>query len=636
MGNGVDNEVSNKSGNRSFEEVLSVNTERRNVLKGGLTLATTAFIAGNVPGALAANGGYGSNGYDALTNFRPVPLAEGNGAWPTISSDYQFQVLIPWGEPLEPGGPDYQYPPSAEDQARQIGIGHDGMHFFPKIDEKKPRCGWNDHDWYNGDDWHQNMKRHHSGNKRGLLCINHEFGRNSHVLGKNAPESLQDVRVSQHAHGVSVVEIANKRGHWRQVKSDHARRIHVNTPVTFSGPVAGHELIATPAGNQPLGTVNNCSSGYTPWGTYLTCEENFNGYFGASNTQNSWLATPEQERYGFSDNGFGYGWHHFDRRFDLSNPTYKNEENRFGWIVEIDPMDATQTPVKRTALGRFKHEGIALTVGRGGRVVGYMGDDQRFDYIYKFVSEGNWRRMRKAGKSPLDHGTLYVARFNDDGTGEWLPLTIDNPALATHFKDQAEILTYARLAADKVGATPMDRPEWTTVAPDGTVYCTLTNNSRRTEPNAANPMAPNADGHIIRWRDSNRHTGTKFKWEIFLVAQNTHGTEESYSDPDGLFADPDGRLFIQTDGTQQDGLNNQLLVADTMTGKLSRLLTGVTKDEVTGITMTPDRRTMFVNLQHPGNGDPSLTSFPAPYDGVTIPRDATLVITRKDGGIIGS
>jgi hypothetical protein len=305
-------------------------------------------------------------------------------------------------------------------------------------------------------------------------------------------------------------------------------------------------------------------------------------------------------------------------------------------VVEIDPFDATQTPVKRTALGRFKHEGVAITEGRGKRVVAYMGDDERFDYIYKFVSEDNWKKMRRAGKSPLDHGTLYVAKFNDDGTGEWLPLSIDNPALAARFADQAEVLTFARMAADVLGATPMDRPEWTTVAPNGDVYCTLTNNSRRTVADAANPMAPNPDGHIIRWRDADQHVGTTFTWDIFLIAADTHGTEDSSASPDGLWADPDGRLFIQTDGGQKDGLNNQMLVADTMTGELRRIFTGVTGDEITGITVTPDRRTMFINTQHPGEGDPTVTNFPAELDGVTVPRDCTIVITRKNGGIIGS
>jgi hypothetical protein len=182
----------------------------------------------------------------------------------------------------------------------------------------------------------------------------------------------------------------------------------------------------------------------------------------------------------------------------------------------------------------------------------------------------------------------------------------------------------------------MDRPEWIAVAPNGDVYCTLTNNSGRTTADAANPLAPNADGHIIRWRDAELHLGTTFTWDIYLIAEDTHGTEQSFSDPDGLWADPDGRLFIQTDGGQQDGLNNQMLVADPATGDLRRLFTGVTECEITGVAVTPDRRTMFVNVQHPGNGDPALTNFPAPPDGLSVPRDATVVISRKDGGVIGS
>jgi len=607
-----DDNVSNRSGNRFFYDVLQVNLERRKVLTGGLAMAASSFFLGAAGTAVAAKGGL--KGPDAATgqlrkngliNFTPVTVADGNGPWPTISGEYEFDILIPWGEPLQPGGPEFSYPTTAYDQASQIGIGHDGMHFFP----------------VNGSSEH------------GMLAINHEFGRNQHVLGKANPESLEDVLISQHAHGVSVVEIKKVEGKWQSVTSSAARRIHVNTPVSFSGPAANHPLLKTIAGDMPKGTVNNCSSGFTPWGTYLTCEENFNGYFGA---KGDWSASDSQERYGFTENGFGYGWHAYDPRFDLSNSDYHNEENRFGWVVEIDPLDSTQTPVKRTALGRFKHEGIALTVGRGGRVVGYMGDDQRFDYIYKFVSDDNWHAMRARGMSPLDHGKLYVARFNDDGSGEWLELTISNPALAAKFGSQAELLIHTRMAADILGATPMDRPEWTAVAPNGEVYCTLTNNSRRTAADAVNPMAPNSDGHIIKWRDSEQHTGTTFDWDIFLIARDTHGTEQSFSDPDGIWADPDGRLFIQTDGGQKDGLNNQMMVADTCTGEIRRLFTGVISDEITGITVTPDRSTMFINIQHPGNGDPEKTNFPAVFDGLTIPRDATIVIRKKDGGIIGS
>jgi hypothetical protein len=621
-----DEQSNNPSGNRPFEEILEKRLSRRQVMIGGLAAAASGFIA-PVSG-LAKNADFSGNYLKhstpkgnpgtPLMNFEPVAVAKGGGQMPSISPDYEYQVLIPWGTPLKPGIPEYtgdpNSRPTAEEQAEMVGIGHDGMWFFPE------------------------QARGRQSSRSGILCINHEFGRNQHVLGKESPESLADVRLSQHAHGVSVVALQEQRGNWGVVYSKVNRRIHVNTPVEFSGPVVdsalGRDLLDLNARpSDAKGTVNNCSSGYTPWGTYLTCEENFNGYFGATGT---WTPTEAQERYGFTEDGFGYGWEQYDERFDLSNPTYKNEDNRFGWVVEIDPNNPNRKPVKRTALGRFKHEGAEVTVGRGGRAVVYMGDDQRFDYIYKFVSAGNWKSMRARGMSPLDEGKLYVARFNDDGSGEWLELSIDNPLLATRFANQAEVLTYARLAADELGATPMDRPEWTSVAPDGSVFCTLTNNSRRTEADAANPLAPNPDGHIIRWKDSDEHTGTSFVWDIFIIAEDTHGSEDTFSDPDGIWADPDGRLFIETDGGQKDELNNQLLVADIKTGELRRLLTGVTDDEITGLTVTPDRRTLFCNTQHPGNGDPASTNFPADVDGVTIPRDCTLVVRRKDGGIVGS
>lgn len=601
-----DNDISNPSSNRSFQDLLTARASRRNVVKGSLATAAATFLASSSAGAHRWRP-------RSLVNFTPVTVANGGGAWPTISDDYQFEVLIPWGEPLLPGAPAFQYPPKAADQAKQIGIGHDGMAFFPA------RAG--------------RGRFSYQSSHRGLLCINHEYGTNPHVLGKPMPESLADVRVSQHAHGVSVVELAQVRGKWQQVPGPKARRIHGNTRVRFNGPAAASPLLRNPARNLPRGTLNNCANGATPWGTYLTCEENFNGYFEA---MSEWTPSEEQARYGLAASGSGYGWANFDPRFDLSNPEFVNEANRFGWVVEIDPEAPRTAPVKRTALGRFKHEGATVTVGKGGRVVVYMGDDERFDYIYKFVSRGNHKAMRARGISPLDEGKLYVARFYEDGSGEWLELTIDDPTLAARFSDQAELLVYTRLAADLLGATPMDRPEWVSVAPNGDVYCTLTNNSARQSPDAPNPMAPNPHGHIIRWRDSDDHVGTAFSWDIYVMAQDTHGTEAAFGSPDGLWIDPDGRLFIQTDGGQPHGLNNQMLVADPHTGALKRLLTGVTGDEVTGITMTPDRRTAFVNLQHPGNGDPSVTNFPAPQDGVTVPRDCTLVITRKDGGIIGS
>lgn len=571
-----DEGISNHSGNRPFEDVLRVNASRRNILKGSMATAAATFF--NISGLQASS----------LISFNPVPVAGGDGFMPRISGDYYMRVILPWGDPLYPGSKE------------TIGIGHDGMWYFPLT---------------------RGRGRH---DQHGILCLNHEFGDNVIVIGKAVPDSLADVQASQYAHGVSVIEIERRPGknmQWKTVNENGvARRIHGNSPVAFSGPVAGSPLLDNLAGNPALGTLNNCGNGYTPWGTYLTCEENFNGYFGSTG---GWTATSAQARYGFSAGGFGYGWHMFDERFDLANPNYANECNRFGWMVEIDPYNPDALPVKRTAMGRFKHEGCAIAIGQGGRAVGYMGDDERFDYIYKFVSDGNYETLLSQGMSPLDHGKLYAARFNDDGTGDWLELSIDNPAIGAVFDSQDLVLTFTRMAADLAGATPMDRPEWTTVAPDGYVYCTLTNNSRRTAPNAANPLAPNPDGHIIRWLDSDNHVGLTFIWDIFVIAADTHGTEESFASPDGLWCDPDGRLFIQTDGGQADGLRDQMLVADTHTGEIYRLLEGVDGCEVTGIAMTPDRSTLFCNLQHP---DPD----------TGVPRDATVVLERRNGGIVGS
>ena len=621
----LENKPSNKSGNKSFASIVKSSLSRRTVIQGGIAAAATTFF---VPSA-SANWGRSNHdikgGKRELVNFKPVAIDDIiDTSTPTISDDYQYEVLIPWGTPIEPeatveyAGDPMNRPTSAQ-AALQTGLGHDGMWFFP-LNKSKDRP-------YRPDLENSNV---------GMLCINHEYGTNIHALGKSVPESLEDVRLSQNIHGVSVLKIKYNyiRG-WQVVKSKDTRRITVNTPVTFSGPAADSELLQNRNGNIPLGTVNNCGSGPTPWGTYLTCEENFNGYFGANE---AFFPTEEQERYGFTASGFSYGWHLFDKRFDLTDEDYANEQNRFGWIVEIDPFDATKPPIKRTALGRFKHEAIAIAESSNGQIAAYMGDDQRFDYCYKYVSDQPWKTAMKEGRSPLDEGKLYVARFDDDGTGEWLELTINNPILANRFESQAELLIYTRVAADLLGATPMDRPEWTTIGRKGDVFWTCTNNSKRNEPNVANTEAPNSDGHIIRTKDSNKYLGTKFKWEIYLLASATRGTEGVFTDPDLAFADKEGRLFIGTDGGQPDGLQDQLIVIDTTkeNPEPKRLLVGVNSDEITGFTMTPDRRTAFVNIQHPGGGSPINTNFPADYDGFTIPRDCTLVITRKDGGIIGS
>jgi secreted PhoX family phosphatase len=391
--------------------------------------------------------------------------------------------------------------------------------------------------------------------------------------------------------------------------------------------------------------VNNCGNGETPWGTYLTCEENFNGYFRVDPGQQADPARL-QSRYGVG--GDRQHWATHDPRFVVtaSDP---NEPNRFGWVVEIDPLDASSTPVKRTALGRLKHEDATVHVSKGGRVVVYLGDDQVNEYVYKFVSSGNWRSLRARGRSPLDEGTLYVARFDDDGSGTWVPLVQGEGGLTPEkgFADQGDVLVKTRLAADVVGATPMDRPEWTAVDErTGTVYLTLTNNTSRTVANAANPRTPNTWGHIVRWDESGGdHAATSFVWDLFLLAGpgggvdgSTISPEDAFGSPDGLWLDPDSRAWIQTDGTQPSG-NNQMLAADpyrtdrTGAPEIRRFLTGVVGCEVTGIAMTPDQRTLFVNLQHPGEDGGS--TWPQ-QDGIATPRSATVVVTKDDGGVIGT
>ncbi len=600
-----------------FHQVVEDAFSRRTVLTGTASAALfTMFGCAITNNGLRGATDKDSNGPSELMQFSPVSLQKAttpaNQQWPLISDDYQYDLILPWGDPIDPSGPKFSWPPNPEDQAQQIGIGHDGMWFFP--DPKRP-------------------------NTKGALALNHEFGSSTVIFGKLVPQNLDEARVSQHAHGVSILNIERIGGKWKVVGGNNSRRIHVNTPVEFSGPVANHALLHNPANNMPRGTLNNCAMGHTPWNTYLTCEENWPFYFGS--TSSEFEPTEEQKRYNLVGRSF-YGWHDFDARFDLQDDGFANESNRFGWVVEIDPWNARQRPVKHTALGRFGHEGATVAVGRDKRIVVYMGDDSGGEHIYKFVGNSDYETTLGRGISPLADGRLYVARFNDDFTGDWLELSTDVSSLAERFADDAEILTFPRIASKVVGATPMDRPEWIAIAPNQDVYCTLTNNAGRTEPNAANPMAPNIHGHIVRWRDSDDHTGTTFTWDVFTLARDTQHTESLFSSPDGLWADPDGRLFVETDGTQTDGestINNQLLVMDSNSGEIRRLFTGVSGCEITGLAVTPDRRTMFINIQHPGVEARSPTTghtFPDLGGTNAIPRDCTVAISRKDGGIVGS
>ncbi|MBB1255876.1 PhoX family phosphatase [Streptomyces sp. OF3] len=633
---------SNPSDNRPFGSVLDARLSRRGALRGG-TAAAAGFVLLGGPAngtatarPVAAAPPTGGGHHRELLGFRQVDTHDEDVL--TVPEGYCTQVLIPWGTPIQPGGPRWRKDASntAADQARQLGMNHDGMHFFPL------------------------GKGRHASSRRGLLVLNHEYV-DQQLLFPDGEEDMTPEKVAKAlaAHGVSIVEIeCGADGRWHTVRSRLARKVTGSTPVTFSGPVAEQhpELRAR---NRPMGTLNNCSMGVTPWGTYLTCEENFNSYFGTEDPD--WRPNAVERRYGINSEGFGYGWHRASERFDIAvNP---KEANRFGWVVEIDPKDPAAVPVKRTALGRIKHEGCVTTVSRG-RIVGYTGDDQDGDYVYKFVGDRPWRDHLDRGRSPLDHGTLYVARFDDDGTGTWLPLVFGRGPLTRRngWRDQADVLLRTRMAADALGATPMDRPEWLAVHPKSRdVYVSLTNGSGRG--GAANPRQPNPYGHIVRWREhGGDNTATRFEWEVFVLAGDpAHDDrvelgDNMFGSPDGLWFDPDGRLWIQTDvsnssqnlpekGYENIG-NNAMLAADPDTGEIRRFLVGPRGCEITGVVTTPDQRTMFVNVQHPGEETPAWGT-PTPenpravsnwpdHDPEGRPRSATVVIWREDGGKVGA
>ena len=611
--------------------------ERRLVLKSAAA-AVTALLGPATGASRAATG--------TALGFTAVPASLQDAV--RVPPGYEFQILYRWGDPTGIAGNLPAFRPdaanTAEEQAAQAGMHHDGMFFFPL-----------------GTD-----------GRRALLVINHEYTDERQLHSDGAKPATRDkVMKSLHAVGVSVIEIERQSESWQQVlPSRYARRIHGRTPMAISGPAAGHTLLQTaadPSGRQVLGTLANCAMGVTPWGTYLTCEENFHGYFGADKTAVA-PTDAAARRYATLPGGQWVDWYRFDERFDLSkNP---HEPNRFGWVVEIDPMDPTSTPVKRTALGRKCTESATCTLTTDGRVAVYMGDDARFEFIYKFVSRD---RVRPGGyaanRDLLDHGTLYAARFDADGRGRWLPLSPDNPVLKTenNLAGPAEVLVRARLAGSAVGATPMDRPEWVAIHPrTGEVFVSLTNNAQRGTPgrpdvDAANPRAANLGGHIIRWTESGHDAAaTTFQWDQFVLAGDPavpgaatrypSSTADPFGAPDGLHFDSAGLLWIQTDmsgqaigkGAYANLGNNALLCADPSTGAIKRFLTGPNGCEITGCVVTPDRSTLFVNIQHPGEtsdagGGSANSAWPdGTVPGSARPRSATVAVRRRDGGPVGT
>ncbi|GHG63558.1 hypothetical protein GCM10010919_09370 [Alishewanella longhuensis] len=651
--------ISNCSANASFQDVLEKRMARRSFLKGSLAAAVSGILGVGLTGCNSSDTAEPS----PPVSVPPAPVLLGFAAIAanradaiTVPAGYTAKPFLAWGTPIAGTYPDFLEDASntAVEQAMQMGMNHDGMHFFPI-----------------------NVRSGGESSTEGLLVMNHEYVEPNvlHPQGPVLPRPAEQTAKEIAAHGVSVVHIEKTaQGEWQVVaNSPFNRRITGETPMELAGPVRGHAKVVTkysPDGSRTRGTLNNCAHGYTPWGTYLTAEENWAGYFmNSDETQ-----VREHRRYGVGRSNGRYFWETAtptaDRfsRFNAStiaasaSEDYRNEPNTFGWIVEIDPFNPDSVPQKRTALGRFAHEGIVFAnVTEGEPLVAYSGDDARDEYIYKYVSKAPYFK-NTAGGHLLNEGTLYVARFNADGSGDWLALDINNPEFVAKaavagvvFSDQADVLLNTRLAADVAGATKMDRPEWGAVHPETSeVYFTLTNNTARTEANVdpANPRANNTTGHIIRWKERNSIAAVQFDWDIFLLAGDvgtaTPGTDlvltadNHLASPDGLWFDNNGLLWIQTDmsGSQQSSGpygNNQMLVADPQSRQIKRFLVGPTDCEVTGVIMTPDHRTMFVNIQHPGDRS-TATNFTSnwPAGGTSRPRSATVIITKDDGGIIGS
>lgn len=620
-----------------------IGLSRRRFIGAGALCGAAMFLGGNLlsRSALAASVSAASS---TLLGFASIPASTQDSI--SLPPGYKASVLISWGQPLHTDGPafDPSGKGSANAQEAQFGDNNDGMSLFPFPGKE------NGH--------------------RALMAINNEYTHYRYLFDHGQdPQSADDVHKALASEGVSVIEVQREDDQWRFVQgSPYNRRIHGNSPIRLSGPAAGHAWLKTAtdsSGEHVLGTFQNCANGKTPWGTYLTCEENFTDCFGSSNPEQTFDAG--LKRYGAVVASKDINWHPHDPRFDLAkNP---NEINRHGWVVEIDPFDPASTPIKRTALGRFKHENTALTETRDGRAVVYMGDDERGEFIYKLISRDRIDHQNpNANRDLLDHGTLYVARFdggdsNPDhpkGQGQWIELTHGKNGIdaASGFANQAEVLIHARLAASVVNATRMDRPEWIVVSPkDGQVYCTLTNNAKRGDDGqpvgGPNPRAKNQYGQILRWHESGGDPAAMaFAWDLFLIAGNPDVHADTpqggssnitpanmFNSPDGLGFDDAGRLWILTDGDASNtgdfaGMgNNQMLCADPDSGEIRRFMVGPVGCEVTGISFAPDQRALFVGIQHPGENGGS--TFPEHLPNGK-PRSSVMVITRDDGGIVGA
>ncbi|MYG90542.1 MAG: PhoX family phosphatase, partial [Chloroflexi bacterium] len=528
----------NHSGNEPFAAILNRRISRRSLVRATiagaplLALSTSPLgsqIFGSAPLSRQAEAASSTIGLQSIPhdNEDSINIAEG----------YTSNVVIRWGDAVVPGAPAFNLNgQTAESAAKQFGFNCDYNGFFPLLPGQS---------------------------RRGLLGVNHEYTSGVDMFpGYDADNvTAEQAAIEIVSHGLSVVEVTRgEDGSWSyDASSSHNFRITGETPMRLTGPGAGSLYtitIADPTGVDVLGMFNNCSGGRTPWGTILTAEENFNQYFANAGEDT------RAARYGIPEAGSRRHWEDFYDRFDMN--IEPNEPNRHGYLVEIDPYDPSFTPRKHTAMGRFKHEAASVTLSDDGRAVVYSGDDQRFDYVYKFISNDRYNIFsRSANLDLLSSGTLFAARFNDAGSGEWLPLVAGSPPL--HTWTNAGIATFTRLAADAVGATPMDRPEDIEVNPiNHRVYIALTNNTQRAEDavNGANPRGPNTHGHILELTENGGDAASRrFTWDIFILCGDPSDSEQetyfagfdkseldSISAPDNLAVDVNGNLWISTDG----------------------------------------------------------------------------------------
>ncbi|MEY8801719.1 PhoX family phosphatase [Leisingera sp. XS_AS12] len=643
---------------RTIGDVIAARYGRRELLKGILGVSATTALFGAT--ALSAPRPSAAAVSPEQGRYNFAELQWGNDETHHVADGYDADILLRWGDPITADAPEFDVMnQSAEAQLKQFGYNNDYVGFVPLNEE----------------------------GSRGLLCVNHEYtneevmfpglGRQDRADFAGMTRELVDTEMA--AHGGSVVEIARgDDGKWQVVRDGNMnRRISpLHTEMTIDGPAAGHPRMQTsadPTGTRVIGTLNNCAGGMTPWGTWLMAEENFHGYFWTDKLDEdgkpdlSEQAEAEQmKRYGAP--GRWYAWGKYHDRFNIDKEP--NELNRFGWVVEVDPRNPDATPVKHTALGRFRHEGAETTVSSSGHLVVYMGDDARFDYQYKYVSDGVVSEDPAANARLLSEGTLYVARFDEDGSLTWLPLVHgEGPLTAENgFASQADVLIDTRLAADALGATPMDRPEDAQPRGDGTAYVMLTNNTRRgaDQVDAANPRAESSFGHIIEIKEAGGdHAATHGHWSILVKcgdpalaevgAEWNPETSENgwFGSPDNCAFDAEGRLWVSTDqgsGWGKTGKSDGLYGVETegeLRGHSKLFFRCPVGGELCGPYFTPDNETLFLAVQHPGtDGTKALKGFerastfedPATrwpdFDPKMPPRPSVVVVTRQGGGKI--